>query len=175
MKKLLIIALVFIASSFCTPTTLNFATTWAGTANNQALTFSAVRDAVNNSIFFSTTTVPTGLELFTVADVTTYGLYGSFYGQGFVYKSSNQVIIKGDFATAKIDVTAGQSSCGGTNYTVQLWFDTITPTAGVTKCYTDRALTTLYVGDGTSYYGMDGIAGAIKINSSGVMTVFNPC
>lgn len=176
MKKLILLLLIVVSVSF---SPAPYATTWAGTGNLQGITFSALKNAVDNGFVYQSpaATIPTTLELITKADLTTYNIinYADFVISG---KSSNQVLIKSDFMIIKIDVSAGQPSCGGTNFTQLIYTSSSVIDIG-TVCYTNKERTTTYTGDGTSWYGYitfstSGVV-AIKINSSGVITDFFAC
>lgn len=189
MKKLFLAALVLICLSFCTKeysredlkTPVSYATTWAGTASLQGVTLAALGDAVTGGTLYQSTptTIPSTLKLVTKAELATYNIinYSDIVISG---KSSNQALIKSDFMVFKIDVTAGQSSCGGTSFTQVLYATSATISTGV-YLYTDKARTTPYVGDGTSWYGWCYSADnscssqAIKINSSGLITDYFAC
>lgn len=184
MKKLFLAALVLICLSFCTKEysredlkePVSYSTTWAGTSALQGVTLAALGDAVSGSILFQSTptSIPSTLELVTKAKLATYNIidYGDIIISG---KSSVQVLIKSDFMVIKIDVSAGQSSCGGTTFTQVLYATSATITTGV-YLYTNKERTTPYVGDGSSWYGFCSRADnacssqAIKINSSGLIT-----
>lgn len=184
MKKLLLSALVLICLSFCTKeysredlkTPVSYATTWAGTASLQGVTLAALGDAVTNTILYQSTptSIPSTLKLVTKAELATYNLvnYGDIIISG---KASNQVLIKSDFMVIKIDVSAGQSSCGGTTFTQVLYTTSATVGIGV-YCYTNKERTIPYTGDGSSWYGFCIYAdnscssATIKINSSGMIT-----
>jgi hypothetical protein len=74
MKKLLIISAVFFCCSFCTKESY-YATTWAGTANNQLVTGAALRDGgTTTSVYTITTAIPSGLDnkIMTKTDLETY-------------------------------------------------------------------------------------------------------
>lgn len=99
MKKLLIIALVFIASSFCTPNAGYYATTWAGTSANQGVTYAAFMNAVSTGAisapYFGTNHDGTklmrkdSLLYYTSCDMSVASLAA---------KSNNQLIVKSDVA-----------------------------------------------------------------------------
>ncbi|MFZ9719257.1 MAG: hypothetical protein ACO3BD_07860, partial [Chitinophagaceae bacterium] len=55
------------------------------------------------------------------------------------------------------------------SYSQLLWLNTDQLQLNVTKCYTDKTLSTLYaLGDGSSWYNISG-GGAVRINSSGTI------
>lgn len=177
MKQLIFLSLIWFAFFSGTP---NYSSTWAGTGMLQGITFQALADAVSTGIVYQSpsATIPNTLELITKADLTTYNIQG--YGDLTISgKASNRVLIKSDFYVMKIDVSAGQSACGGTNFTQTLYVNgNITPG---TYCYTNKERTTAFVGDGTSWYGYCFLADnsctslAVKINSSGMIVDWFAC
>ena len=189
MKKLFIAALVLISLSFCTKeysredlkAPVSYATTWAGTSSLQGVTLAALGDAVSGGTLYQSTptSIPSTLKLVTKAELATYNIidYGDIVITG---KSSGQVLIKSDFMVFKIDVSAGQSSCGGTSFTQVVYATSATINTGV-YLYTNKERTTPYSGDGSSWYGIcaraDGACSsvAVKINSSGLITDWFAC
>lgn len=157
MKKLLIIALVFIASSFCTPNSGYYATTWAGTAANQGVTYTAMNNLYgiytqgSGGAYFPWCgggSIPSNsLRLLTKAtfasDYCNVGTY-SIYVKN-TSKASNGVLVKSDFGFMTEAYNAANSGdCGFSS-----GFSVIYINYDFTKAYTDAAQTTLFNGGGT--------------------------
>lgn len=66
---------------------------WNDLANNQTISFTNLKDAVDNKIFRSKTTIPTGNEQITKSDADTYVYLNTGYSP-FSSKSSNQLVVK---------------------------------------------------------------------------------
>ncbi len=97
MKKLLILSLLFLCS-FCSKdySTPYYATTWAGTASNQAVTFYAAANAIATDIFPAGGTAITGSnKLMTKAEAATYLNINTSYSP-YAAKSSGQLVVKSD-------------------------------------------------------------------------------
>lgn len=145
---------------------------WADMENNRVVTWDAFNDGRLLARFNSSGNLPTGLQGVAKIHMTTYnvmplqnGLYATLS-----QKPNNQLLIRGDFRTVFIATAAGQAACvSQASYPQLLWLDTDLLQLNITRCYTDKTLTTLYTqGNGTSWYNISG-GGAIRINASGVV------
>ena len=154
------------------------ATLWDLLQNNRAVTWEMLAIATARGVVnVGTGTPPTTKRLITKAGLSTYQVSVGQPGmmQGSVPKTSNQVLIRGDYRSIRIDVSAGQTQCNGTNFTQTLWLDIDGYIAGETQCYTDKTLETVYTGgDGTSWYRIQS-GGAIKIDSNGYVVEVSTC
>lgn len=94
---------------------------WNTLANNQAVTFNNLQDAVNTGVFLLRNTIPASNECITKADADFY-VYINAYA---INKASNQLVVKQDltsYTTGIIftpisgiyPVTGGSSTCIGT-------------------------------------------------------------
>lgn len=154
------------------------ATLWDVMQNNRGVSWEMFGIVTaNGTVTVGTGTPPTTKRLMTKAELTTYQVSVGQPGmmQGSVPKTSNQVLIRGDYRSIRIDVSAGQTQCNGTNFTQTLWLDIDGYIAGETQCYTDKTLETVYTGgDGTSWYCIQS-GGAIKIDSNGYVVEVSTC
>lgn len=176
MKKIALLLLIVSCTSFKAN---YYATTWAAVAYNQTITQTAIKDAVNTGALYQSSayTIPTSLRCITKADAVTYKL-DSYYGTSL--RSTNDVLTKEDFRVVRLDVTAGQVECltHTSSYTVTAYadFDYLTLTAGTSKLYTNKGLTTTYTGSGAWVTITDGWwTYQVKVNSSGVITQVSAC
>jgi len=135
MKKLFLSALVLISLSFCTKeysredlkTPVSYATTWAGTASNQAVTFSALNDAVSTGVFSQISSVPTGLQLVTKSAALSY-VYMNKRTSSFAAKANNQVLVKSDLVASPcrkliVTVTSADISASATGQVTVYFYD----------------------------------------------------
>lgn len=147
---------------------------WDAMENNRVVT----RDRFNGGVaagVFSSATPPT-TELLRGIDRGDFNAYGVTKSQGgllagvLAKTNTSQLLIKGDFRSMWINPNTGQTACAqGGPFTQFLWLDRDVLVANSTKCYTDKLLTTPFVGNGTSWYNIqNGIA--VKINSVGLIT-----
>lgn len=97
---------------------------WAGIANNQAITFNNLQDAVNTGVLTLKNTIPASNECITKADADYY-VYLNGSNSGFVSKASNQLVYKQDVTSYTAGITftpssglypvsGSSSSCSGT-------------------------------------------------------------
>lgn len=92
MKKIILIALLFVSCAFSN----HYSTTWAGTASNQVVTFYAAADAISTGVFYATSTVITGsTKGMTKSEASTYLNIDATYSP-FAAKSAGQLIKKSD-------------------------------------------------------------------------------
>lgn len=66
---------------------------WNDLSNNQTVSFTNLKDAVDNGVFIAKTTVPTGNEQVTKSDADTYVYANTAYAP-FANKASNQLVVK---------------------------------------------------------------------------------
>ena len=147
---------------------------WALTQNNRVFTFASLTDAVAAGVVtLSNGPLPSTLQSVNRAALTTFGIQPAQPGifAAALAKPNNQQLIKGDLRSIRIRTATGQSACTvQASYNQLLWLDCDRITANVTRCYTDKTLNTLFSsGDGTSWYNLEN-GGAVKINSSGLIT-----
>lgn len=159
-------------------TATSAATLWELTVNTRAISWELLAIATSRgALNVGTGTPPTTKRLMTKAALTTYQITANQPGmmQGSVAKANNQVLIRGDFKSILIDVSTGQTQCGGTTFTQTLWLDIDGYVTGETRCYTDKSLQTVYTsGNGTSWYRIQS-GGAIKIDSNGYVVEVSTC
>lgn len=91
-KSILLAIIVCLLTSF---SVTYYSTTWSGTANNQAVTFTAMQDAFTNNILTQKIAMTSSLRLMTKSAVSTYAVVDSSYGP-FAAKSSGQLVVKSD-------------------------------------------------------------------------------
>lgn len=72
---------------------------WAGLANNQTISFTNLKDAVDTGVFLSKTTQVTSNEQITKADADTYAWVNTLYTP-FANKANNQLVVKSDLIKA---------------------------------------------------------------------------
>jgi hypothetical protein len=171
MKRILLLLLIFLVSF----SPKYYSTTWAGTASNQGITQTAIKDAVTTAALYQTPvyTIPPSLRCITKADAATYHL-DSYYGVSL--KGTNDLLVKEDFRVCRVDVTEGQTECDvhTSSYTLTVYLDAEYMYA--THIYTDKKLTTSYVGSGAWITITDGFwTYQVKVNSSGVITQISAC
>lgn len=176
MKKLILLLLIAVSVSF---TPAPYATTWTGTSTMQGITFAALKDGVTNGYIYQSpaVTIPNTLRLITKADIATYNILAPDITLSG--KSSNQMVTKSDFMVIKIDTDPGQSACGGANCTQTIYLST-QDIGYSTICYTNKERTTVFVGDGTSWYAYTSYIGScggmsVKINSLGQVVDWFAC
>lgn len=155
MMKYLLLILLF--CSFCTTSTTNLATTWAGTAANQGVTFTALNNLYDiytqgsGGLYFPWCdggSIPANsLRLVTKAafasdycNVGTYSIYIKNTG-----KASNAVLVKSDFGF----MTEAYNAANSGDCSFSTGFSVIYINYDFTKAYTDAAQTTLFNGGGT--------------------------
>lgn len=107
---------------------------WAGRANNQTVSFTDLKDAVDTGVFLGKTTITTSAEQVTKSDVDTYVWVNTLY-PAYANKSNNQLIVKSNL----------QKGCWC--WRVQN-DDTVTRTVTFTPCNSDTPVTTSVFGNG---------------------------
>lgn len=100
---------------------------WSGLANNQTISFTNLKDAVDTGVFLSKTTQITSNEQITKNDALTYAWINTLYTP-YANKSSNQLVVKSDLKK--------QCWC----WKVQN-DDSVTRTISYTECATGNAAT----------------------------------
>jgi hypothetical protein len=146
---------------------------WTAGENNRVMTRSRFLQAVADTVFSVGSSPPAGLLTINKTVLATYGVYPAHAGllSAGLAKPGNQLLIKGDFRSISISTAAGQTACvtQGT-YPQLLWLDRDRMTVGLSKCYTNKTLTTAYTaGNATDWYNIRG-GGAIKIDATGTIT-----
>lgn len=145
---------------------------WTEIENNRVITWNVFNDGKVLGRFNSSGNMPTGLQTVAKSHLSSYAVTPMQNGlhAAAAQKPNNQLLIRGDFRSVLIATVAGQTACvAQANYPQLLWLDTDLLQLNVTRCYTDKTLTTLYTqGNGTSWYNVSG-GGAIRINASGVV------
>jgi hypothetical protein len=68
---------------------------WSSLANNQAISFNNLNNAVNTGVFIEKAAIPTSDECITKADANTYVYINTSKGS-YAAKSSNQLVVKQD-------------------------------------------------------------------------------
>lgn len=69
------------------------ASTWAGTANNETVSFTNLKNAVDTGYFYALATIATSNEQITKADASTYVSIDTAFAS-YAAKSSNQLVVK---------------------------------------------------------------------------------
>ena len=112
MKRILILSAIFASCSF-SPTPM--ATTWAGTASNQAVTGTSMADAITTSVLPSrcATSVFTdlGLRLITKSQLECFPSV-NIEATALAAKTNNQLVVKGDFVQYANSLSVYQRSNG---------------------------------------------------------------
>jgi hypothetical protein len=165
MKKILLIASLFIFSSF----NHNYSTTWAGNASNQALTKTAFENGIGTTYLVyamgAAWTVGTGQDCITKSEVlagTTWVSLNTSY-PAWSAKSGNSLVTKSDITmSVSVSTASGAGSCshGGSQ--------TLYTDVNIIRWYTDAAMTTPFAGSGNYY--TTGLGFDVQINSSGYTT-----
>jgi hypothetical protein len=152
---------------------------WTDGENNRVVTRARFNIAVADTVFkVDTSTANVGygagsLRTINQSVLATYSVIPANAGMlsaGLV-KPANQLLIKGDFRSISIATVAGQTACVTQgSYPQLLWLDRDRLTVGLTKCYTNKTLTTTYTaGNGSDWYNIRG-GGAIKVDATGTIT-----
>ncbi len=182
MKKLLVVLLLF----SCSFTSNNYyATTWDGTASNQAITNEAMYDGVYYrgcvSFFIQNSTNPTfdntganRLKLVTKDSFAAKGYWTNLNTSFPAYsnKTGKQLIIKSDISISFSiqETNGGGYVCDGVGSATTIY----TNASCTGTAYTNTAMTTAFVGNGGWYISTVGVA--LQINSSGtILSVGCPC
>jgi hypothetical protein len=148
---------------------------WDTMDNNRLVTYDVLAEARNYLYLNASLSLPTGKQTIKKSDSSTYTLSTLQPGlmAGMVSKPSLQQLIRGDFRSILIDPAAGQTAtnCNNTtgSFTQLLWLDRDQLVAGITQCYTNKTLTTLYTAGNGSWYNIRN-GGAVRINSAGLVT-----
>lgn len=71
---------------------------WASIAENQAVTFNNLQDAVNTGVFTAKTSIPASQECITKTDANTYVNINTS-NPGYASKAANQLVVKNDLST----------------------------------------------------------------------------
>lgn len=96
-------------------TTKYYATTWAGTANNQAVTGTAMADAITTSVFPSRCAASVftdlGLRLITKLELVCFPII-NIESSALSVKTNNQLVVKSDFVQYANSLSVYQRSNG---------------------------------------------------------------
>lgn len=145
---------------------------WETMENNRIVVWNHVNEARTLRRFNSNGTMPEGLQAPTRSFISTYNITPLQNGlnASALEKPDNQLLIRGDFRSMRINPSASQTACATQgSYPQLLWLNTDRLELNVTKCYTDKTLSTPYtLGDGANWYNISG-GGAVRINSSGAI------
>jgi hypothetical protein len=152
---------------------------WTDGENNRVVTRARFVQAVADTVFtVDTSSASLGYGIGSLRTInqtvlTTYDVTPANAGMLYAgtIKPSNRLLIKGDFRSISIATATGQTSCvPQSTYPQLLWLDRDRLTVGLTKCYTNKTLTTTYTaGNGSDWYNIRG-GGAIKIDGTGTIT-----
>jgi hypothetical protein len=93
------------------------ATTWAGTADNQLVTFQALKNAVDTGILSGNNTITSSSEIVTKADVEYY-IYMGTYNSTWSGYSSTRCPTKSIILQSALFDWSIYASTAGTNYTI---------------------------------------------------------
>ena len=181
MKKLLIIALVFITSSFCVPTKLTLSDTWAGNAANQAVTYKALRNSNITGGWVSVYPEPPDTrEVYTKNDLASYPLVVSWYDGGqdisntFSSFGSGQAITRTDIERTLACLHATSGFIPSDPFTTTVLYlpkgRLISTMAVNDQLYLNRQSTTTYAPASTMYFIIGFSQAYLTVNTSGVIT-----
>jgi len=161
------------------------ADTWAGTANNQLITFKAFLDGIATGGFYGfyyPTAPPDTREVMTVNDLNTYQIYFySYYGSALLYDTFTGVsnlkcltkldlILQVGFDTSSTNV----SSCIAGSIENQVLYSTSFAVGA--QLYTNRALTTTKTFSTSRWlYNFSYGGGSYQVNTSGVILAIVYC
>jgi hypothetical protein len=87
---------------------------WNSLANNQAVSFNNLQDAVNNGIFSIVTSIPSSNKEITKSEAAAYVNIDTLYSP-YATKASNQLIVKSDLSATTVLWSSDYYSAGG-NY-----------------------------------------------------------
>lgn len=107
---------------------------WSSLANNQTVSFTNLKDAVDTGVFIAKTTVPTSNEQVTKSDVDTYVWANTLY-PAYSGKANNQLVVKSNL----------QKGCWCWRCTNN---DTVTRNVTHTPCNTSTPVTIPVLGNG---------------------------
>jgi hypothetical protein len=102
---------------------------WASLANNEAVSFNNLQNAVNTGVFTAKTTIPVSNECITKTDANTYVNINTS-NPGYVAKASNQLVVKDDLSSGAaptyITIQSGLYPVTGPNTTITgyIWNNT---------------------------------------------------
>lgn len=181
MKKLLIIVFVFVASSFCTPTTLTLSDTWAGNAANQAVTYKALINSNNTGGWaIVNTSPPDTREIYTKNDLASYPLSVQWYdgradiSDTFTSFGSGQAITRTDIERTLACLHATSGFIPSDPFTTTVLYlpkgRLISTMAVNDQLYSNRQSTTTYAPGTTKYFIIGFSYAYLTVNASGVIT-----
>lgn len=181
MKKLLILSLVFITSSFCTPNVLTFADTWEGNAANQAVTYKALRNSNATGGWANVNPEPPDTrEVYTKNDLASYPLRVSWYDGTYDISStfssfaSGQAITRTDVERTLACLHATSGFIPSDPFTTTVFYlpkgRLISTMAVNDQLYSNRQSTTTYAPGTTKYFIIGFSYAYLTVNASGVIT-----
>jgi hypothetical protein len=116
---------------------------WVSLANNQAVTFNNLWDAVNTGVFIQKQPIPTSNECITKADANDYVYINTSYAS-YAAKASNQLVVKQDLqAASPVNVIVYTPSSG------------VYPLSGSSIVATSGTITSYYSFDVYLYVGFN--------------------
>ena len=150
---------------------------WYNTENNRVLTRAAFNSAIDIGVFSANplTNDLNSISANTISassySLTTAGIDASSRIKSST--SSNQLLIRGDFRSIRIDPTIGQTQCvTRPTYSILLWLDDDQIFINQTRCFTDKTLipSSAYSPPSTTAWFNIENGKAIQIDSNGVIT-----
>lgn len=147
---------------------------WDNTQNNRVLTRAAFNNAIEigvlaaNSLTNDLRAISANTISLSSYSPATLGIDAMYTTKNSSFK--NQLLIKGDFRSIRIDPSTGQTQCSTRpSYSQLLWLNDDIIVLG-TQCFTDKKLETAYNPISTTAWFNIQNGKAIQINSSGVIT-----
>jgi hypothetical protein len=147
---------------------------WDNTQNNRVLTRTAYNSAIEIGVF-TANSLTNDLRAISANTISASSYSPATLGIDAMYTTKNssfknQLLIKGDFRSIRIDPSTGQIQCSARpSYSQLLWLNDDIIALG-TQCFTDKTLQTAYSPSSTTAWFNIQNGKAIQINSSGVIT-----
>ena len=181
MKKLLIIALVFIASSFCKPNVTVLSDTWAGNSANQAVTYKALRNSNTTGGWANVFPEPPDTrEVYTKNDLASYPLSVTWYdgtydiSDTFSSFGSGQAITRTDIERTLACLNATSGFIPSDPFTTTILYlpkgRLISTMAVGDQLYSNRQSTATYAPGTTKYFIIGFSYAYLTVSSSGIIT-----
>lgn len=161
------------------------ASTWAGLASNETISFNNLQNGVDTGQFTAKTTIPVSDEQITKADANTYVNIDTAYAP-YAAKANNQLVVKSNLITTTTTTTTTTAAATTTTTLASYAYDfdstgygdasnacafytnnfTVYADTGaggsVTRFFTNAGLSTPFSGNGVSYYAWS-IDGGLSI------------
>jgi hypothetical protein len=147
---------------------------WDNTQNNRVLTRAAFNNAIEIGVF-AASSLTNDLRAISANTISLSSYSPATLGIDAMYTTKNssfknQLLIKGDFRSIRIDPSTGQPQCSTRpSYSQLLWLNDDIIVLG-TQCFTDKKLETAYNPISTTAWFNIQNGKAIQINGDGVIT-----